>query len=404
LENRLLHAALRSAPTEKLTTNVSVGYASGAPGPDDRISTGDPNYTIRRDMGSDGLNAQAEASYAFDQRNSLTAGADFARTNHRLPTYYDVFTAASGRAGQQAQHGETGAAQTFDNVGVYSQGILYVLDETALTLGVRMDAHNVYGNVFNSRAGLVSPLLPGLSGKLLYGSSFKAPSPQQLFGKPLVFGDILGNESLKPEQAQTAEAALLWAPLRNLDIVANGYYTHVTDRIGFVAQGGNSKAVNASQLDSVGLETEAKWRWRFLHGSLNASLQTTAALANEGAASTLTDATRPEAYPGYMVNAGVGAPLGVLPLSAYFEGRLVGSMPATQSNFSTNGHVDYELPAAVLLDLTLSSREWTLGDGALSASLKLANILDAQAPQPGYGGIDYPSAGRTLLMRLDYAW
>ncbi|MDB5101575.1 MAG: TonB-dependent receptor [Cyanobacteria bacterium RYN_339] len=402
LENRLLHAALRGQPLDKLSANVSVGYASGAPGADDRLSTGNPNYTIRRDMGSDGLNAAAEASYAFDQRNSLTAGADFARTNHRLPTYYDVFTAASGRAGEQTQDGPAGEARTFDNLGVYSQGILYVLEDTALTLGVRMDAHNVYGNVFNSRAGLVSPLLPNLSGKLLYGSSFKAPSPQQLFGKPLVFGDILGNPDLKPEQAQTVEAALLWAPLRQLDLVANAYYSHVTDKIGFVAQGGNSRAVNQSQLDSVGLEGEAKWRWRFLHGSVNTSVQTTASLDQDTAGASVPG--RPEAYPTYMLNAGVGAPLGFVPLGAYLESRLVGAVPATQGNFATNGLVDYALPPVLLLDFTLSSKEWTLGDGALSASVKLANILDSADAQPGFGGIDYPGAGRTLLLRLDYAW
>jgi iron complex outermembrane receptor protein len=402
LENRLVHAALRGQPLDKLSLNVSAGYASGAPGADDRISTGNPNYTIRRDMGSDGLNAQAEASYAFDQRTSLTAGADFSRTNHRLPTYYDVFTAASGRQGQESQDGPTGEQHTFDNLGLYSQGILYVLDETALTVGVRMDAHNVYGNVFNSRAGLVSPLLPGLSGKLLYGSSFKAPSPQQLYGRPLIFGDILGNPDLKPEQAQTVEAALLWAPVRQLDLLANAYYTHVTDRVSFVTQGGNSRAVNTSQLDSVGLESEAKWRWRFLHGSVNASVQTTASLDQDQGGQSV--AGRPEAYPSYMLNAGVGSPLGFLPLGAYLEGRLVGAVPATQNNYAANGLVDYSLPPALLLDFTLGSKEWTVGDGALSASLKLANILDSADAQPGFGGIDYPGTGRTLLVRLDYAW
>jgi hypothetical protein len=190
--------------------------------------------------------------------------------------------------------------------------------------------------------------------------------------------------------------------LRQLDLLANAYYTHITDRIGFVTQGGNSRAVNQSQLDSVGLESEAKWRWRFLHGSVNASLQTTASLDQDPSGASV--AGRMEAYPSYMLNAGLGAPLGPLPLSAYVEGRLVGAVPATQNNYVANGLVDYELPPALLLDLTLASKEWTLGDGALSASLKLANILDSADAQPGFGGIDYPGAGRTLLLRLDYAW
>jgi iron complex outermembrane receptor protein len=403
LENRLVHAALRSQPLERLGTTINVGYASGSPGADDRISTGNADYTIRRDMGSQGLNAAVEGLYSFDSRSSLSAGADFAHITHQLPSYFNVFTAASGRLGEQTPAGPPGDTQVFDNLGLYSQGIMYVLEDTALTVGVRMDAHSVYGNVFNSRAGLVHPFAPNLSGKILYGSSFKAPSPQQLFGRPLIFGDILGNRDLKPEQAQTVEAALLWAPLRQLDLLGNAYYTHVTDKIGFVTIGGNSRAVNQSQLDCVGLESEAKWRWNWLHGSLNSSIQATAAAATDST-SAASSAPRPESYPAAIINCGVGAPLGPLPLGAYLEGRLVSTVPATQSNFAANGLVDYELPTAFALDLTFASKEWTLGDGALSASLKLANLLDSPLAQPGFGGIDYPGVGRTLLMRLDYAW
>lgn len=405
LENRFARTEARNQFGDKLSTDVSVGYARGNPGQDDRISTGNPDTVIRRDMYSDGLTATAEGSYAFDARNSLTAGADFAHTTHELPTYYDVFKPGTDRAGQEVQHGPSGTSHDFDNLGLYSQGIVYLLEDTALTLGVRLDAHSIYGNQFNSRVGLVSPLIGGLSGKLLYGSSFKAPSPQQLFGQPLIFGDILGNSDLKPEQAQTVEAALVYAAGRNLNLLTNAYYTHINNRIGFVAQGGNSRAVNESQTDSVGLEGEAQWRWRWLHGNLNLSLQTTAALQQGDATTTTLDTTQlPEAYPNIMANAGIGAPIWKLPLSGYFEARFVGPVPATQNNYAANGLTEYTLPPALALDFTLSSKQWLLGPGTIAASLKLANMLDAPEAQPGFGGVDYPGQGRTLIGKVDYAF
>ncbi|MBC7662217.1 MAG: TonB-dependent receptor, partial [Caulobacter sp.] len=370
---------------------------------DDRISTGDPNYTVRRDkMSSVGVTAQTEGLYAFDARSSVTAGADYSHTSHQLPSYVDVFTPQSSRAGQETPEGLPGGLHVFDNLGVYTQGIAYVLEDTALTVGLRLDNNSVYGNEFTSRAGLVSALLPGLSTKLLYGSSFKAPSPPQLFGQPLTIGDIIGDATLKPETAQTVEAALLYEAGRNLELLSDVYYTHVADRITFVTRGANSDAVQSAS-DSVGLEAEARWRWRWLHGSINGSLQATAS-APEGTATADTLAELPEAFPTYMFNAGVGCPLGPLPLSAYLEGRLVGAVPATQSNFAKNGLVQYELPLSGLLDFTLSSKPWNLGDGSLSASLKLSNLLGGPDVQPGFGGIDYPGAGRTLLLRIDYAW
>jgi hypothetical protein len=111
-----------------------------------------------------------------------------------------------------------------------------------------------------------------------------------------------------------------------------------------------------------------------------------------------------EAYPTYMANAGVGTPVFNWPLGAYLEGRLVGAVPGTQSNFVQNGLIKYELPPTLTFDVTLTSKEWRLGAGALTASLKLSDLLDTSMAQPGYGGIDYPGTGRTVMMRLDYGW
>ncbi len=401
LENRFGRATLRGGLGEAVDTTLSMGYAQGNPTPEDRLGIGRDDYLIRRDMASEAWDAAAEAMVSLNARDSLTLGADWSQTDHQLPTYYDVFTPASPRAGTEIQDGPAGISRHFTNLGLYSQGIVHLGQSLGVTLGLRSDSHSIYGNVLNSRLGLVSPLAEGVTGKILYGTSFKAPSPQQLFGRPLVFGDIIGNEALRPERAQTVEAAVNYQPVHGWDLVASTYYTHVTDKVGFVTQRGNPKAINQNQLDSVGVEGGLKWTHRGLFGMLNLSAQQTVSQAlaldeisdSEGLA---------EAYPALMANAGLGVPLG--DFTAYLEARHVGGVPATQSNFANNGHVAYTLPAATICDLTLSSREWSLAQGSLRGSLKLYNLFDAPSATPGFGGVDYPGPGRMVLLRMQYGW
>jgi hypothetical protein len=108
-----------------------------------------------------------------------------------------------------------------------------------------------------------------------------------------------------------------------------------------------------------------------------------------------------EPYPGWMVNAGVGTPLGKLPVNLFTEARYVGWVPASQSNFTANGHELYSIPPAFVADLTFSNADlYLFGDQETSLSFKVSNLFDTLYIQPGYGGIDYPGLGRTFAVRL----
>ena len=65
-----------------------------------------------------------------------------------------------------------------------------------LTAGFRYDYHNIYGNQYSGRFGIVSWPMEQLYLKLLYGSAFKAPSPTLLYGIPATVGDIIGNQGI----------------------------------------------------------------------------------------------------------------------------------------------------------------------------------------------------------------
>lgn len=401
-DNRFVRAQLRKPFDDTLTLSSSVAYSLGGPTPDDRLSIGREDYYIQRQMQAQGWDLATDLTWSPDDRNALTLGADFTHQNQLLPTFYNVFTAASPRAGEIQQAGAPGAAVLLNNWGGFLQGTYYPLERLGVTANLRDDYHNVYGNNFSSRLGLVYLMADGLVAKALYGSSFKAPSVPQLYGTPLIYGDILGNKDLKPERANTIEGVLSYAPSRALDLTGSVYYTHVDDKVSFFTRSGNPFAVNLGQLDSAGVEAAMKWRWRFLHGLFNTSLQKTVPTLANGFPDP--DGV-PEPYPAWMVNAGLGSPLGPLPVKAYGEARYVGWVPASQANFAANGHEPYSIAPAFVTDLTFSNADrYLFGERETWLTFKVSNLFDTLYVQPGYGGVDYPGLGRTFSLRFRQAF
>ncbi|MBM3273860.1 MAG: TonB-dependent receptor, partial [Candidatus Sericytochromatia bacterium] len=363
----------------------------------DQIGLGRSDYVIERAFRAEGWDVAGEVAWDLGDRNTLTGGADWSRTNLALPTYSEAYVAGP-RAGTAQTREPQGGFQRLDNVGAYVQAVYYPAEPLGVTVNLRDDENSVYGNSFTQRLGLVYLLGDDLAAKALYGSAFKAPSAPQLFGTPLIFGDIVGNKDLKPERASTIEAGVQYTPGRALDLTGNVYYTHVADRITFETVGGNPRATNQGELDSAGVESILKWRWRFLTGRVAAALQTTVLAATADRTARQADW---EPYPALLGSAGVGAPLLDWPLRLWAEARHAGAVPTTQSNFVANGHVRYDVPAVTVMDVALSSRElYWFGDRETLLSVKVSNVFDAQEVAPGFGGVDYPGLGRTVLVRL----
>jgi iron complex outermembrane receptor protein len=396
-ENRVVRAQAQKAIAPNLSYSGSVAYSQGSPTLDDTISLGRNDKYIRPTYKAEEYDLASDVTWDLGERNTLTVGADWTRTNQTLPSYTEVFISGPQNGSTQPT-GAPGSFQQLDNLGAYVQGIYYPTDQLGLTANLRDDAQNVYGNNLNSRLGLVYLFNDALSAKALYGSSFKAPSAPQLFGTPLIFGDILGNKDLKPERANTLEGSVQYTPNRATDLTGTVYYNRVSDKVEFFTRAGNPFAVNLGQLDSAGLEGSYKWRWNILHGMLNSSLQATVPTLPSG----FPDPNGyPEPYPAWMVNAGVGAPVASWPLSAWLEARYVSAMPSSQANFAANGHETYTIPAAVVADLTLTSRDvYLFGDKETLISFKAANLFNTPTTQPGFGGIDYPGLGRSFLLRM----
>lgn len=377
--------------TDQLHLSLGSAYVRGGPTADDRLDVGKPYYFQLRKSGYDGVDLNGELRYSLSERDSLTLGSDYSYTNQRIQSTYNLFREDFGanKQGDELLEGTDLGTRPFSNVGVYAQGIYYPLDQLGLTGNIRYDNHNIYGNVLNYRGGLVYLWNDALASKLLYGTSFKAPAPLQLFSAPIVTGDIIGNANLKPERAQTIETELSWIISKNLVASTNAYYTQVDDMVKFARSGANSVASNVANASTFGLEGSLRWQWEFLRGFLNGAVQNTTTVGGTDGIFQSQD-PRSELFPSATVNAGIVAPLPWVPVDFYLEGRFVSSMRPSESNFVRNSGVDYEIPASFLVDLGATSRDLRLFGLPLRVAAKVTNLLDQQAIYPGFAGIDIP--------------
>lgn len=402
IDNGFLRGSYQKAFSDNLMMSLGGAWVAGGPTDADRLDIGKPYYWQLRKSGYTGFDGTGEIRYGISERDSLTLGADYTQSEQRIQSTYNLFREAFGanQPGDVRLEGTDLGTRTFANAGVYAQGIYYPLDQLGLTGNARVDHHNVYGNVLNYRGGLVYLPADDLSLKLLYGTSFKAPAPLQLFSAPIALGDIIGNPDLKPERAQTLESEVAWAVNPHLIVSANGYYTQVQDQVQFVKDGANYQAKNLATAQTVGVEGSLRWQIDFLRGYLNGALQTTNGTGTATGPFVSAD-PRSELFPSATANVGVVAPLPWLPIDVYVEGRYVSSMKPSSSNFIRNGGTDYEIPAYAVVDAGLSARNLKLFDLPFDISGKITNLFDTPLTYPGFSGIDIPGERRSFQLLIN---
>lgn len=128
-----------------------------------------------------------------------------------------------------------------------------------LTAGLRHDHYSDVGGTTNPRLALVWQAGPALTGKLLYGEAFRAPSFAELYTRQNPVA--LGNPDLKPEKLKSLELALSWRPTPALNADINLYEFRIEDFIDFVQDpGGTFTARNSGRLRGRGMETELRYQ------------------------------------------------------------------------------------------------------------------------------------------------
>ncbi len=131
-----------------------------------------------------------------------------------------------------------------------------------LTTGLRYDHYSDFGSTWNPRAALVWDINTQLTGKLLYGQAYRAPSFLEQYQKnsPL----FIGKWSLRPETIATTELAFDYRPRKNLRTALNLYHYEIKDSIGQDTSGGQNSVLTAANTDGQnGFGSELEWDWKF---------------------------------------------------------------------------------------------------------------------------------------------
>ncbi|NOQ25286.1 MAG: TonB-dependent receptor [Bacteroidales bacterium] len=398
--------------SEYFSTVFSISHSSGRPNKKEVLDTdSDPTEWIEREYKYSGYDLSGNLSFNFDEINNLSLGVDFTSDIHDHQKYYTVNNSGL----KTLNPGGTNGVRNFDNLGIYLQMIfnaasffdIEYLKNLTLTAGYRFDYHNIYGDVLTYRLAAVYNIFENLSTKIMYGTSFNAPSSVQLYTNSISPGGIVGNPDLKPERAKTLEWALMGKIIKDVNFSTSLFYTQIDNKIEYLLPYGqisNITAENVSSISSAGIEAE-----------LNASMYNNTAYINYSYQKSILNKTDPileniqintALYPNQIIKFGDIVHLKKLYSNINIEGKYISSRIASDQNNFVYDPINYstsryELDPYFILDLSISSSELEIFKKSTSRiCLKVQNLLNTSFYYPGFSNYDIPGLGRTYYVRL----
>ncbi len=390
--NSFIKTQLDKNFSSNLSGSVFFAYSKGGPNNNDHLDYGSPDYWLKREFGYSGIDAGIEIKHRVNKKVNLTYGIDYTNDNENLQTLWTVDKLTGGRTLSGQEFGDT----IFSNLGLYLQTKYNPSSEIGLIAGLRYDNHNIYGNVINYRIGSVFQLPDNRYFKLLYGTSFKAPAAEQLFTSNLIAGGVYGNPNLNPEKAQTVEVLFSVINKKNIAGVVNAFYSIIDDKVEIGQVVGHSAPINATCINSYGIEGELHWKVNKFSGYSNISYQHTEKdkdnLTKEEQRVSLT----PELILSNHINYSIPSYHLVFALSH----KYIGKCKASEINIIYKGDI-YYLDAYNILNFNVSTVNLKFIDKKETIfSAKINNLFDTDYTMPGFRGIDIPSLGRSYCLKI----
>jgi iron complex outermembrane receptor protein len=210
---------------------------------------------------------------------------------------------------------------------------------------------------------------------------------------------------LKPAYVHTVEAQVSYRPRRYVVLTTGPAYSYLLNEAEFVQRDMNQVAMNISQVESLSWETEIKLDYKKHFGGYgNFAVNRTVIHSQEQ--SYFADLTNypNTGYPKLIANLGLFASEPRLPLRLAMEFSYVSSRASSSSNTIAAGQ-RYNLPAYMLVGGSLGwSRSGLFSNKATSLTLVARNLANIRIVAPGFGGIDYPQLGRTVMLVGSQNW
>jgi len=399
---------------ENLTADISFAHSFGRPIDKEILDDdNDPSGWIERELSYNSYDLTSNFSYFFDDINSVSLGVDFTSDIHEHQKFHTVNSSGLKNLNPGGSTGE----RNFNNLGIFLQMILNparflslsFLEDLTFTAGYRYDFHNIYNDVLTYRFAGVYHLNSDLSTKLMYGTSFNAPSPTQLYTNYISPGGFVGNPDLKPEKAKTLEWALIGKLSKKINFSTNVFYTEIEDKIEYLSPHGqvsNITAGNISTIYSGGLEAELNISQKNTKYYVNYSYQKSIIEKNDPLLKTIKINTA--LYPSHMLKLGNTFHIPDYFLHLNLEARYVSSRIASDQNnfiydpinYATNR---YKLEPYYVIDVLISSTDLEIIKNSKSRIiLKIENLLDYKYYYPGFNNYDIPALGRSFFFRFTH--
>ncbi|MCF2949496.1 TonB-dependent receptor [Paraglaciecola aquimarina] len=387
IENQYLKLASQYQYSKDLRFDGWLAIAQGNPTQDEYLDLGVPSFIPSRQFGFDSVEFQFEATWSLLSSRTLVMGIDNTADDEDLLEVYRI----DRQTGEKSLATNAQGSKKFDNLGIYLQYTDFITDDFGLTLNIRHDDHNIYGNETNYRAGLVYSFNNNLSTKLLYGTSYKAPAALQLFSQPLFSGEVNGNPDLLTESADTLELAVDWKVSNEINLSMTLFKTHVEDKVEVVG----TQAFNAGLQSSHGLEADFKWVRQDLSIIANFSWQKTDAETQNFIGqvveypSSMYPKLMTRLFASYKINKGFSAHAG----HSYISPRR-----ASETNILLNGTSPYQLEAYHLVDFIIN---YKVLDNA-KVYVKATNLFNEKYQQVGFNGLDVAGLPRMLTLGFNF--
>lgn len=409
LENQTFSVDYTTRLFDTLDLRITgVRHAAGV-GEGGRYNTGRTDAVYLRDTASEGFSVGTELRGTFFKTLTGTLGLDVEWDQHIPQTFDELRTepllASDGsvvrQVGTITPGQRRGDRRDFYNVGAFLQGLWTWSPDWSAVAGGRVDVHNIFNVVPSGRLGVVyAPANRPVSVKVLYGSSFKAPSAEQLYAEPFTDLDISGNEQLGPQTAHTFELAGAYGFAGALgELQLNLFATNILGRVEFQQRGNYLVAQNIPSEWVAGAEIYASYElWKVLRLSGSTSIAGTVARSGSPFVVDPRRVLNP-LYPRLQIHTVVDYALawaGGWQLSA--EGSLIGPRSASQSNAILKV-TRYALPAYFHGAFSIGTQRKIFGPRATSFVLRVSHLFDNHVDS-GFAGVDVPSQGLTASLQV----
>ena len=247
-----LYGKFRFDVNEDLSGELTLNYATHENDPNSKyinIYTGfkDNGYQYAENRV---YSIEQQLNYRMSEAHNLTGGLSYADYySLQTPDMPEPFNRNKPLDEQEMYYEGTNlplqfTESNYTNTAAYLQWQARWNERLATTVGIRYDDNSRYDSDFNPRLGLVYQYSESTVFKILYGESFRAPSPDETLdtfgsfsGKRNDKGEYIGenfrvpNFNLQPEQSRDLETSLSQALTADLDLTVNAFYVKTDNLI-----------------------------------------------------------------------------------------------------------------------------------------------------------------------------